>query len=72
MSGATVIDAGNAQAKVGLGLRFEIGTKIDFGDPGEGRITARDDRRVFVESPVFTGWIDEAWLAGQLKPNEDE
>lgn len=48
-----------------------IGDEIDFGDPGVGRITARDVDRVFLESPVFTGWVTEDYLLGTLWLNPD-
>ena len=49
-----------------------VGTRIDFGDPGVGVITARDDYRVFMESPVFTGWVEEEYLRSILLPIEGD
>lgn len=49
-----------------------IGTRILMDDSCEGRITARDERgRVFLESPVYTGWLDEASFLKDLRPHDD-
>ena len=47
------------------------GITIEFGDEGRGVISARDGSRLFLESPVYTGWIEEAELLNLLEPNDD-
>ena len=52
--------------------RMTIGTRIDFGDSGEGRITARAEGRVFLESRDYTGWLVESWLLAQCRPQSED
>lgn len=51
---------------------LDVGTRIDFGDEGTGVITARDNNRVFLESSVHTGWVDEKWLLSLLTLIDDD
>lgn len=49
--------------------KLTVGTEIDFGDEGTGEITDRDGDRVYLKSPVFTGWTDAAGLAASMRLN---
>jgi hypothetical protein len=48
-----------------------VGTRIAFGDPGEGVITSTESDRVFLASPVYTGWIKRAHLRTILCVNDE-
>lgn len=72
MRGATATLEGTARAKDDSGeVLLPLGTRIEFGDSGEGRVTARDGARVFIESPEYTGWVDEAWFFAQCRPMDE-
>jgi hypothetical protein len=68
----TTLDPGSVVGPTPVPLRLEIGDRIDFGDSGEGTITARDGGRVFLQSPVFTGWVPEDYLLGMLSPLDED
>lgn len=49
-------------------IRLMIGTRILFGDEGEGSIIARKPGMVLLDSPVFSGWVPESSLRDELIP----